>query len=118
GVGPARIGWYIMAVPLAYIVGNFVASRIIHRVGDRAMMFAGQMATMAGIALMLALGLAGVQTPLAFSLPLLLFGIGHGFLMPSALSGTIGLVPALAGSAAAVAGLMQQTLGAAGGYLV
>ena len=118
GVGPARIGWYIMAVPLAYIVGNFVASRIIHRVGDRAMMVAGQLATMAGIALMLALGLAGVQTPLAFSLPLLLFGIGHGFLMPSALSGTIGLVPALAGSAAAVAGLMQQTLGAAGGYLV
>jgi DHA1 family bicyclomycin/chloramphenicol resistance-like MFS transporter len=118
GVGPEALGWYVMVVPIAYIVGNFLASRLIHRTGDRAMMFAGQVSTMSGIALMLALGLAGVQTPLAFSLPLLLLGIGHGFLMPPALSGTIGLVPALAGSAAAVAGLTQQTLGAAGGYLV
>ena len=67
---------------------------------------------------MLALGLAGVQTPLAVALPLLLLGLGHGFINPPALAGTVGVLPALAGSAAAVAGLMQQLTGAAGGYLV
>ena len=64
------------------------------------------------------LGLAGVDTPLAFSLPLVLLGLGHGLLVPAALVGTVGLLPALAGSAAAVAGLSQQVLGAFSGYAV
>ena len=55
---------------------------------------------------------------LAVALPLLLLGLGHGLLNPPALAGTVGVVPALAGSAAAVAGLMQQLTGATGGYLV
>ena len=59
-----------------------------------------------------------VQTALAVALPLLLLGFGHGLLNPPALAGTVGVLPALAGSAAAVAGLMQQLTGATGGYLV
>lgn len=118
GVRPDGIGWYIMAVPCSYIVGNFVASRLIHRLGERRMMLLGQAATLGGIVLMLVLGLAGLKTPLAFALPLMLLGIGHGLLVPPTLAGTVGLVPALAGSAAAVAGLMQQLTGAVGGYAV
>jgi DHA1 family bicyclomycin/chloramphenicol resistance-like MFS transporter len=118
GVGPDGIGWYIMAVPCSYIVGNYVASRLIHRIGERRMMLLGQLATLGGIGLMLALGLVGLKTPLAFALPLMLLGIGHGLLVPPTLAGTVGLVPALAGSAAAVAGVMQQLTGAVGGYAV
>ncbi|MDT4865223.1 hypothetical protein FQZ97_1000120 [compost metagenome] len=59
-----------------------------------------------------------MDTPLAFALPLMLMGLGNGFLVPPALTGTVGLVPALAGSAAAVAGLAQQLMGAVGGYAV
>ena len=68
----------------------------------------GLVAAVSGLVLLLALGGAGWHNPLAFALPLLLLGLGHGFLNP----------PALAGSAAAVAGLMQQLMGAAGGYVV
>jgi DHA1 family bicyclomycin/chloramphenicol resistance-like MFS transporter len=82
------------------------------------MMRIGQGNTLAGIALVVVLALAGVNTPLAFALPLMLVGIGHGLLVPPALAGTVGLVPALAGSAAAVAGLMQQMMGAVGGFAV
>jgi DHA1 family bicyclomycin/chloramphenicol resistance-like MFS transporter len=74
--------------------------------------------SLAGLLLMVALGLAGVHTPLAFALPLTVLGLGHGMLMPTALAGTVGVVPALAGSAAAVGGLMQQLLGGLGGYAV
>lgn len=118
GVGPGRIGYFIMCVPLSYIVGNYLITHMAHRAGDRTMMRLGQGFTVGGIALMLVLGLAGVDTPLAFSLPLMLVGLGHGLLVPSALVGTVGLLPALAGSAAAVAGLMQQVLGAFSGYAV
>ena len=118
GVGPEGIGFYIMCIPLSYIAGNYLTSHLVHRAGERRMMRLGQVLTLASLALVVALGLAGVHAPLALVLPLVVLGVGHGFLMPPALAGTVGLVPALAGSAAAVAGLMQQLAGALGGYAV
>jgi MFS transporter, DHA1 family, multidrug resistance protein len=118
GVPPERMGWYIMCPPIAYIFGNLLTTRLIRRLGDRRIMNRGQAATLCGIGLVLALGLAGLHTPLALALPLMLLGMGHGLLAPPSLTGTVGLVPALAGSAAAVAGLMQQLTGAMGGFLV
>lgn len=118
GVGPEGIGWYIMAIPLSYILGNYLTSHWVHRLGERRMMALGLVAAVSGLVLLLALGGAGWHNPLAFALPLLLLGLGHGFLNPPALAGTVAVVPALAGSAAAVAGLMQQLMGAAGGYVV
>ncbi len=118
GVGPDGMGWYIMFVPIAYMAGNFLTSRVIHGKGERWVMALGQVATLAGLLLMLGLAFMGVDTPLAFTVPLMLLGVGHGFLMPPTLAGTVGVVPALAGSAAALAGLMQQLMGALGGYSV
>jgi len=118
GVPPERIGLYIMAIPFSYIAGNLLTTRLVRHFGDPSLMVSGHVLTVAGIAGLLALGLAGVHTPLALSLPLLLMGIGHGLLMPPTLTGTVGLVPALAGSAAAVAGLLQQLAGALGGFAV
>lgn len=118
GVGPDGIGFYIMFVPGSYIVGNFLTSHLVHRLGDQRMMWMGQALTAVGIGLMLALALAGFNSPLALALPLMLMGLGNGFMVPPALAGTVGLMPALAGSAAAVAGLMQQLAAAAGGFAV
>ena len=118
GVKPDGIGFYIMAIPGSYIVGNYLTSRFARLMGERRIMRFGQTLTLGGIALMLALALAGLNTPLAFALPLVLLGIGHGLLVPPALGGTVGLLPALAGSAAAVAGLSQQLMGAVGGFAV
>jgi DHA1 family bicyclomycin/chloramphenicol resistance-like MFS transporter len=118
GIGPDGIGFYVMAIPLSYIAGNYLTSRIAHRAGERTVMRLGQALTIGGLLLVLALALAGLRTPLALALPLVLVGVGHGLLMPPSLAGTVGVVPALAGSAAAVAGLAQQLVGALGGYVV
>jgi DHA1 family bicyclomycin/chloramphenicol resistance-like MFS transporter len=118
GVTPEQIGWYVMCIPIGYIFGNILTTRLIRRRGDRSIMALGQVLTVAGLLLVLALGLAGWHTPLALALPLVLLGIGHGLLAPPTLTGTVGLVPALAGSAAAVGGLMQQLTGALGGFAV
>jgi DHA1 family bicyclomycin/chloramphenicol resistance-like MFS transporter len=118
GVTPERIGLYIMAVPMAYVLGNLFTTRLMRSLEDRRIMLLGHICTVAGILIVLGLGLAGVREALALALPLMLLGIGHGLLMPPTLTGTVGLVPALAGSAAAVAGVLQQLTGALGGFAV
>lgn len=118
GVTPDQVGWYIMCIPMSYIGGNLLTTRLIHRLGDRSIMRAGQVLTLGGLLLVVALGIAGAKTPLALAMPLMLLGVGHGLLAPPTLSGTVGLIPALAGSAAAVGGLMQQLAGAFGGFVV
>lgn len=118
GVPPEQLGFYIMAIPLAYIVGNVFTTRWIARLGETGLMTLGQGAVFGGLVTVLLLALLPWHSPLALALPLVLLGIGHGLLVPSTLSGTVGLVPALAGSAAALAGVMQQASGSLGGYLV
>jgi DHA1 family bicyclomycin/chloramphenicol resistance-like MFS transporter len=118
GVTPERIGWYVMVAPLSYIAGNWLTSQLAHATGPRVLMTLGQAASLAGVGTVAALGAAGLGSPLAFALPLMLLGIGHGLLVPTCLVGTVSLVPALAGSAAAVAGVSQQLMGAFAGYAV
>lgn len=81
-------------------------------------MWLGQGMAVFGVLLVLALSAGGFHTPLAFALPMILLGVGHGLVVPSALTRTVGLIPALAGSAAAIAGLAQQLMGAVGGFAV
>jgi len=118
GVGPQDVGWYIMLVASMYIVGNYLTSSLVRHHGERRLMALGQVATLTGLGLSLGFALAGFDSPLFFALPLMLLGLGHGFLMPPCLAGTVSLLPGLAGSAAAVAGLMQQLMGATAGYAV
>ncbi|WP_332815793.1 MFS transporter [Ramlibacter sp.] len=118
GVPPEQLGWYIGVIPVAYIFGNLITTRLAHRSSDAFIVGWGQALTIAGLLIVVGLGLAGVRHPLALALPLLLLGVGHGLLVPPTLIGTVGLIPALAGSAAAVAGVSQQMLGAFGGFIV
>ena len=119
GVTPELVGLYVMTPPVAYVFGNVLTARLLRAGrGDRLLMTIGHGCTLAGLMAVLGLGMGGVHTALALALPMLLVGVGHGLLLPPTLAGTVGLVPALAGSAAAVAGLMQQVVGALGGFVV
>lgn len=118
GVGPEGVGFYLMTIPLSYFAGNYLTSRLIHQWGERAISKWGQLFTLSGIGIMLILTVAGLHHPLAFTLPLILLGLGHGLLVPPTLSGTVAVIPALAGSAAGFAGVIQQITGGIGGYLI
>jgi DHA1 family bicyclomycin/chloramphenicol resistance-like MFS transporter len=118
GVGPGEVGVYVMVAPLSYVFGNFLTSRLARHGHDMRMRAVGQALTLAGIVTMIVLALLDVRTGFAFTGPLVLFGIGHGLLMPPTLAATVGLMPALAGAAAGIAGVSQQLVGAVGGYAV
>jgi DHA1 family bicyclomycin/chloramphenicol resistance-like MFS transporter len=117
-VGPAGVGWYIMAGPIFYILGNFLTSRLVRFLGEPSIMMIGQGLSIVGVVLMWALSALGWDSALAFALPMMLVGLGHGLMVPPTLTATVGLNPALAGAAAGMAGLMQQWVGALGGFSV
>jgi DHA1 family bicyclomycin/chloramphenicol resistance-like MFS transporter len=118
GIGPGRVGLYIMVVPLSYVAGNFVTSRLARRHGNVRLMVAGHAVSMLGIVAMIGFALAGWHSPIAFALPLFLFGLGHGLSVPTTLAVTVGLVPAMAGAASALGGVTQQLTGAVGSWAV
>ena len=118
GVGPGAVGFFIMVVPLAYIVGNYLTSRLVRRFSESELMLMGQCLALTGIAVTLILALYEVRSPFAVAVPLILLGIGQGLLTPSLIAGTVGVVPALAGAGAGAAGLGQQLSGAFGGYAI
>lgn len=113
GVAPNYIGWYIMFVPAAYIMGNILTTRVAGKLADQRLMSIGQALNVIGILLMLVLAITGWHHPLAIAVPLMCLGFGHGLLMPPTLVGAVGSMPALAGAAAAFAGMLQQLTGAA-----
>lgn len=116
GVGAAEVGWFVLCMTASYILGSFLTSRWIRRTSGYTLMSLGQWITLAGVALMLALAWWKAPVIWSMTLPLMLVGLGHGLLVPPTLAGTVGQLPALAGSAAAVAGLAQQFMGAAGSF--
>lgn len=118
GLGPDRIGFVIMCVPLSYIAGSFATTRLARHRDGRWLMRTGRNFTLSGLLLLVLLALADVRSVAAFAMPLMLLGVGHGLMVPPALATSVSLVPALAGAAAAVVGLMQQLIGAVGGYVV
>ncbi len=118
GVSPQSLGFYIMVIPLSYMAGNVLTTRLIGRLGERRLMQWGQAFTFAGLGVVLALAMVSLHSPLAVALPLILLGVGHGLMMPPTLAATVGLMPALAGSAAALGGVTQQAIGSLGGYFV
>ena len=118
GIGPDRIGFVVMCVPLTYIMGNFATTRLAHRLGEQRLLILGQVLTLIGVLALVGLAVAGVRSVAALVLPLMVLGLGHGFLAPTGLAISVSLAPGLAGAASGVAGSAQQWVGALGAFSV
>lgn len=46
GVGSDGVGWYIMVMPISYIMGDFLTSRLVRSQGEQRMMALGQAAAL------------------------------------------------------------------------
>lgn len=119
GAGQAEVQLSFSGYVFAYATLQLLYGPLSDRHGRRRVLMAGMVVGRAMVQdlfegpertrVMAYVGMAmGLAPPLAFAGPLILLGLGHGFSMP----------PALAGAAAAVAGLAQQLMGAFGGYAV
>lgn len=112
GLPPIAYGKYVLLVVAGYSIGSFAAGRLSVRFGGARMLVLGQAIVLAATAVQLGLWLAGILSPLALFLPMMVVTMGAGMFMPNATAGAISVVPGLAGSASGMVGFLQMGFGA------
>jgi DHA1 family bicyclomycin/chloramphenicol resistance-like MFS transporter len=107
-----EFGLYFAMVPLGFIIGTVISSRISNRASVERMILIG--ASLAVIAVLVQSGLlwSGYVTPLVLFLPGSFMTMAQGLSLPYAQAGAMGTVPALAGTAAGIGVFVQNFLGA------
>jgi len=123
GLPPSAYGFCFAAVVLGYVVGTLGAGRLTRRLGvDRLIRAGGAIAAVSGLAMAgLAWNVAAgsrIAGALSIVLPMLVYMIGIGLILPSALAGAIGPFPRRAGAASALLGFTQMATAAALGGII
>ncbi len=118
GLSPDRYGLAFGFVVLGYIVGTVTTGRFGQRIGTLRMLKAGIGFCLLGGASMLALALAEPPAVAAVLLPMLVYLVGAGLVLPNAMAGAIGPFPTLAGAASALMGFAQMMVASLVGVAV
>jgi len=113
GLNPAELGVYFGAPAAGYFLGNFFSGRYSMRVGINHMILTGTLIVVSGMALLLALFYAGLDSVNVFFGFMTFVGLGNGLLMPNANAGLLSVRPHLAGSASGLGGAIMIGGGAA-----
>ena len=118
GLTPQWFGASFGLVVTGYIVGTLLTGRHTLRLGTSRMVMMGALLGTAAGSLMAVLALAGVESVWAILLPMFVFMVATGLVMPNAIGGALAPYPKMAGAASALMGFVQMALAAAVGIAV
>lgn len=104
GMDASTLGIYFGAPAIGYLAGNWASGRYSVQVGVNHMVLIGALVSVAGMAMLLVLDLAGLHSPLIFFGFMITIGLGNGILLPNANAGMLSVRPHLAGSASGLGG--------------
>ena len=100
------------------MLGNFIVSRLTGQVTPRQLIEAGCVLLAAsGLIVALLGGLFG-DIAACIAVPMLLFGLGNGLLMPNAMLRSMSVSPTLVGSSSALSGCLRMGAGSLGSLIV
>jgi len=105
-------GLYFPFLALGYVIGNMVTARMVHSWGLHRLIVFGIGLALIACPVMVVWNLNISPVPLALFLPMGLISLSHGMSQPGAISGAIGVNPALVGSAAGLMGFGQWIIAA------
>lgn len=100
-------GFCFAAVVLGYMAGTLASGRLSGRITLERSATVGAVMTAVFGAAEAILAIAGVDSVAAVLVPMALYMVGLGFVLPNATAGAIGPFPAMAGAAAALAGFFS-----------
>jgi MFS transporter, DHA1 family, multidrug resistance protein len=101
-----------------YLVGTLICRRLVPRHGLRRTIAIGSSLQLAAGSALAVAALAGLHRPLAITLPMIVFGVGHGLLQPPAQAGAVAPFPHAAGAAAALMGFTMMVVATAIGIWI
>jgi DHA1 family bicyclomycin/chloramphenicol resistance-like MFS transporter len=108
-----EFGLYFVLLPLGFMSGTMLSSRLGNRAPTEIMVLAGSFVCLAAVAVQAALLMSLPPAPLMFFIPGAFVTMSQGIALPYAQAGAMGTVPRLAGTAAGIGAFVQQVLGAA-----
>jgi DHA1 family bicyclomycin/chloramphenicol resistance-like MFS transporter len=107
-----EFGLYFVLLPLGFMSGTMVSSRLGNRARTEVMVLAGALLCLAAVAVQTALLLTLPPAPLMFFLPGAVVTMSQGIALPYAQAGAMATIPRLAGTAAGIGVFVQQVAGA------
>lgn len=111
---PAReFGLYFVLLPLGFMSGTMISSRLGNRAPTELMVLIGSFVCLAAVAVQAALLMSLPPAPLMLFIPGAFVTMSQGIALPYAQAGAMGAIPRLAGTAAGIGVFVQQVLGAA-----
>jgi DHA1 family bicyclomycin/chloramphenicol resistance-like MFS transporter len=99
GASPERLGVVLVYITGGFFIGTLVVSRIGAGFSLERMVLVGGIICFSGIAILTVLALSGARTEAAIAMPMLLFGLGNGFVLPPTSVIAISVRPQIAGTA-------------------
>ncbi|MDQ8727825.1 multidrug effflux MFS transporter [Bradyrhizobium sp. LHD-71] len=113
GRSSAEYGAWFALGSIAYMAGNLTSARLTPKLGGHRMIWIGLVMQIAGSALNLTWGLAGLNTdPAWFFVTQMIVAYGNGYVMSNVAAGAVSVRPQAAGTASGVLGFVQMGFGA------
>lgn len=118
GLAPDLYGYCFSSVVIGFMTGTQVGGRLVARYGiDRMVASGAWINALSGVA-MLAAVLSGNANVATILIPMVLYMVGMGLVLPSAMAGAIGPHPRIAGTASSLLGFFQYSIAAFVGLAV
>jgi len=117
GLPPQYFGFGFAIVGAGYVVGGLAAGRLTARIGLERMVGIGLLLGLVAGLLMVGLAWGGVRTVTAVVLPMSLYFFGAALVLPNSTAGAIAPFPRMAGTASALVGCLQMSVGAGAAWL-
>ena len=118
GLDAMLFGLSFGLVVLGYISGTILAARLVVKIGIDRTIGHGTIALATGGTLMLLAFLFGPASPFVILVPMMIYTLGVGLVMPQSMAGAMSPFPDRAGAASSMLGLMQMIFAACGGLLL
>jgi len=104
GLSETAFGFCFAAIVLGYMAGTLASGRLSGRISLERSATVGALFTAVFGIVEAGLAIAGIDSIAAVLVPMALYMVGLGFVLPNATAGAIGPFPTMAGAAAALAG--------------
>ncbi len=118
GLTADQYGYCFAAIVLGYMSGTQIGGRSVAKFGLKTMVLWGSLTSaLAGITMAI-FALSDVNSVAAVLVPMILYMVGMGLVLPNAAAGSIGPFPKMAGAASSLLGFTQYSIAALVGYVV